>query len=511
MASARRAADPRGALRQAAPCILAVLALVWLPAARAGAQAAGARDGAAQGLSDARAEFTRGDPAGALEALRTLRSKYPASPLVPDSLALSVQISLSMGDDYRARYFCQSLLDTYPGSSAAFATGLMVASWFYDRRSWSEALHYYATSVETYRPGVSGQRPPLDVALLRAAELSLYHGNDPDAARGFIARIQPGSLGGPDASLFRELRVRLLWSVIGMRGLGLQDANISSLRVDGDDLWVGTWNGGVSRYAISSARSDPFPGPAFSRSIEVADRRVWVGTAEGLAWYGKGTGTWGSEDVFGGDTPMKVQVIRRAGASLFAGTLGDGLFRLGDTGWTPVSDGALPGRFITTLAEDGARQRLLIGTLALGLVILDLKTGAMSLLSDSVPRFTSANITSILPCSDGRVWIGTYGDGLSAWTPESAGLHKYTKESGEIADDWVLAACETDRAFYFGTFGGGVSVLSKTSSAWKTIGIADGLAALDVTAIEWRAPWLFFGTLGAGVSVYDEAADGAKP
>jgi hypothetical protein len=54
-------------------------------------------------------------------------------------------------------------------------------------------------------------------------------------------------------------------------------------------------------------------------------------------------------------------------------------------------------------------------------------------------------------------------------------------------------------------------VLSKATGSWKNIGIADGLAALDVTAIEWRAPWLFFGTLGSGVSVYNEAADGVQP
>ncbi len=78
-------------------------------------------------------------------------------------------------------------------------------------------------------------------------------------------------------------------------------------------------------------------------------------------------------------------------------------------------------------------------------------------------------------------------------------------------DDWILSSCETDRALYFGSFGGGVSVRSKADGSWRRIGIHDGLSSLDVPAIAWRPPSLFFGTLGGGVSVYDEAADGAHP
>ncbi|MFI5367419.1 MAG: two-component regulator propeller domain-containing protein, partial [Spirochaetia bacterium] len=290
--------------------------------------------------------------------------------------------------------------------------------------------------------------------------------------------------------------------------LGLTDANISSLTVDGDDVWVGTWNGGVSRYSVSASHADPFPLPAFSRSIEIADRRVWVGTAEGLAWYGKSSGRWGAEEDFQSPTLRKVQVVRQAGGSLYAGTLGDGLFRRGDSGWDQVSDGGLPGKFITCIAAEQGGRRLFIGTMNLGLVIYDPQTGDMSTLAETVPEFTAENIGTILPDSEGRVWIGTYGDGLSMWWPSRGTLRHFSKATKEISDDWVLASCETDRALYFGSFGGGVGVYVKETDSWKRLGIRDGLASLDVAAIAWRRPYVFFGTLGAGVSVYDEEADG---
>jgi ligand-binding sensor domain-containing protein len=203
-------------------------------------------------------------------------------------------------------------------------------------------------------------------------------------------------------------------------------------------------------------------------------------------------------------------VVRRIAGDLYAGTLGKGLFRLGEAGWAPVSDGDLPGLFITSLAEDASRRQLLIGTMNRGVVILDLAAGTMTDLADLVPDFTSANVTSVLAASDGRVWIGTYGEGLVVWAPQTGAMTRYTKAGGQIGDDWVLCSAETDRGLYFGTFGGGVSFLSR-SGTWRRIGIGDGLASLDVTAIEWRPPWLYFGTLGAGVSVYDEASDGAQP
>ena len=429
---------------------------------------------------------------------------------MPMALGLSVQCSLAAGDDYKARYFYQRLIEDFAGSGEGFRAAVAVARYYYARRAWDSSLEYYRGALDAWRSGASGPRADLDAALLRAAELSLYQADDPSSARAYVARIYASNLAGVDAALYRRMRQRLLWSVLSAAALGLKDENVSSLRVDGDDLWVGTWNGGVSRYSVSAGRADAFPGPAFSRSIEIADRRVWVGTAEGLVWYGKGTGRWSAEDISGGTTPAKVQVVRNAAGSLYAGTLGDGLFRRGDTGWQSVTDGDLPGRFITALSEDAARGRLLIGTMTLGLVILDLKTGTMTALSELVPGFTAENVTSILPATDGTVWIGTYGDGLAAWVPATGSLKRFTKASGEVGDDWVLSSCETARGIYFGTFGGGVSFLPR-GGTWRRIGIADGLASLDVTAIEWRAPWLFFGTLGAGVSMYDEASDAGQP
>ncbi len=467
-------------------------------------------DDSARLLADAGSAFSRGDANAALETLRKLRALHPGSPLVPASWEMSARYALALGDEYRARYFVQSLRAAAPGSPEAFRASVLLARHCYDTRSWLAALEYYRSAVDGYREGVSAQKSDLDLALLRAAELTLYHRDDPAGARSLLRRIDSRDLPPVELPLYRSMRVRLLWSALSPRALGLSDANVSSLRVDGDDLWVGTWNGGVARYSVSSGQSDQFPGPAFARSIEVFQRRVWVGMAEGLAWYGKASGRWGAESEFQSPDARNVQVVREAAGALYAGTLGAGLFRLGEAGWEQVSDGDLPGRFITCLAPDASGGRLFIGTMNMGLVVLDLVTGAMRALSEIAPAFQSENVTTVLAGSDGAVWIGTYGDGLTRWGPDGT-ITRLTRATGELGDDWVLASCETDRALYFGSFGGGVSVRVKKDGTWRRFGISDGLAAADVAAIAWRSPYVFFGTLGAGVSVYDEAEDGARP
>jgi hypothetical protein len=466
---------------------------------------AAAADPAADLLGAARAALAAGDAAASLEALRALRNRHFDSSLLPESWELSVQAALAQGNDYLARSYLHRLSSEFPRAPQVFRAAAAIGDREYARRAWDTALEFYARAAEAAGSegptGESAEGTARDRVHLRAAEISLYHARDARAARRFFRSIRQANVEPGDRSLYRALRVRLVWDWIPASELGLSDSNVAALRADGDDLWVGTWNGGVARFSVSAGQSTAFPSPAFTRSIEVTDRRIWVGTADGLAWYGKGSGTWGFSDAW------KALVVSRAAGDLYAGTLGDGLFRLRGEEWEQVADGDLPGRFVSCLAEGPGGATLLVGTVNLGLIVVDRATGTMRGLEQLAPGFSARNITSVLADRQGRVWIGTYGEGLFLWTPSDNSLARFSRSTGEIGDDWVLAICETPRALYFGTFGAGVSVYQTARGAWGRFGIADGLASLDVTSIAFRPPYVFFGTLGAGVSVYEEAAD----
>jgi len=433
-----------------------------------------------------------------------------ADPVDTTALELRVRQALSTGDDYRARYLAQKLFALAPGAPETFRTCLLVAERSYAARSFLTALEFYKDAVAGFDAGSAGTRPDLDQALLRAAEISLYHDGDPRSAASYFRRIDRRNVAKADQPLLRALRVRLSWSSLGPEALGLSDGNVSTLGIDGDDLWVGTWSGGVARYSVSARHSDSFAVPAYPRTIEVAQRRIWIGGADGLAWFGKGTGTWGTEKDFQPPSARRVQALKLAGGILYAGTLGDGLYRLGSDGWSEVSSGGLPGPFVTSIEEGVDGKELYLGTMSSGLVIMDTHTGTMKGHTEVVPGFSAANVTSLLDDGQGGIWIGTYGDGLYLWSPAANSLRHFSKATGEIGDDWVLASCRTARGLYFGTFGAGVSAFLPSAGTWRRYGITDGLGSLDVAAIAWRAPFVFFGTLGAGVSVYDEESDGPQ-
>jgi hypothetical protein len=468
-------------------------------------------------LDAAREALDRGDNPAALDLLRAFRDSSPDSAAVDESYALGVKAALAEGDQYLARYFARKLVTGSSKGSWTFQSCVQVAQRAYLSRSYDAALEFYLDAVVSFDAAAAKARRDFDMALLRSAELCLYQQRDAPAARTYLHQIEAENIPSEQLPLLRTMRVRLAWDTLSSEKLGLSDANVSALRVDEDDLWVTTWNGGVARYSVSAQRAEAFPVPSSPRSIEIATRRVWVGSTEGLAWYGKAKGNWGAEQAFQVPSVRQVQALKLVGGALYAGTLGDGLFRLSPSQpdapsaapvWSPVTDGELPGASVTCLEEPKRGASLYIGTLSHGLVVMD-RTGAMKRLSDILPSFSASNVTSVHEDSAGRVWIATYGDGLYLWMPATQTLQHFTKSSGQLGDDWVMAIAETDRALYFGTFGGGVSALQKSvqEASWHTIGIRDGLASLDVSAIAWRSPYVFFGTLGAGVSVYDEEAD----
>jgi hypothetical protein len=458
---------------------------------------------AAEALSLARAALAAGEYAAARAALRGLRSSFPADALVADSFALDAAVALAERDPLRARAFVALLAARFPGSRPTFTAALAVADWYHELPDRAGSLAYYLAAVAAH--GGSADRDGLDRALLRAAAAESWLGVDERAAREHFRAVQPAALEDADRELYRSLRVRLAWERFDAERLGLTDANISALAVDGDDLWVGTWNGGAARWSLSGEVSTRFPNPAYPRAFEPTDRRVWVATFEGMASYARATGRWSLVPELQEPSPVKVQALEAMSGDLYAGTLGDGLLRLRDGVWETVSDGGYPGRFVNCLAADGGR--LLVGTMDLGLLVLDVRTGRFESLAALHPAFTARNVTTVI-ADRGRVWVGTYGEGLWRW--EGGTVRRFGKDTGEIGDDWVLASCRVADGIWFGTFGAGASFAGDDGS-WRRLGVADGLPSLDVSAIAWRPPLLFLGTLGAGVCAYWEGADGPLP
>jgi ligand-binding sensor domain-containing protein len=477
-------------------------AILWL---------AGSQPPAAQGLPQERTYLARAtalQAAGrfteALDVLREARTLYRGTELYPDILLLSARAAQAAGDVFRSRYFLGETVRVAPTSKAALLAGRELGDLLYADRLYAEALAaYIVAAAET--DGALGV--PAEVEL-RIAEIASLHLDEQTTARQHITKVDPERLTPNERELYRIVLARARWEALPLAALGLSDPNISALALDSDDLWVGTWSGGLSRYARSTRTPTVFHQAAGSlvantvRSIEVTDRYVWVGTDQGLSQYSKATSRWRAVEPFAGPRPMKVQATHGIGNRLYVATLGDGLWVLDGNTWRRVGEGILPTSNITAI--EATDQGLLVGTLDAGLFRIRGDGGPEVLWDRPAPGIGSRNITALL-ATDPVVWVATYGEGLWEWRPASGTVVHHTSRTGALGDDWVMCAAQGDDVSYFGTFGGGVSYVD-AAGRWGRLDLSDGLASRDVMAVEGAGPAVYFGTLGAGVTILHRLA-----
>jgi len=457
---------------------------------------------------NARAAFYTGDTGNALAALNTLRTLYPDWELTGDALLLSARIYLSAGEGYKARFYLKKLMAEADNQELAVEAAVLLADIYYQERIFDEALIYYQTGLKLAGKPGKGSALPHERIYLRLAELTYYQVKDYNLARNYFKQIKIPFTAKEELAAYDLLKRRLAWESITPEAIGAGDGNISAIAVDGDDLWIGTWNGGVARYSYSTGKIRLFKEGVNSitdnsiLAIAVEKKRIWVGTYNGLAFYSKTDSSWHTIEKFGKVHPGKISVIKNIGDEVYAGTLGNGLWKYGKNSWKRVGDEKIPGNYILCLEEVG--NELYLGTMTQGICILDRNRGTFKNLDQVVPEFTPRNITMLLADNAGRLWIGTYGSGLVLWDKRTSALAYYSKKSGEIGDDWVLCGISSAQGIYFGTFGGGAAFFAFKDESWHTLGIAEGLTSRDVAALACSGPVVYFGTLGAGIAVYRE-------
>jgi ligand-binding sensor domain-containing protein len=314
-----------------------------------------------------------------------------------------------------------------------------------------------------------------------------------DRARAFF----PNDPTEKDIMLF----LRKYWAFEPLKEVNQQlgDPNISVVKRHRDDLWIGTWNGGLIRYSFSERRARSFFSarssiqPLTVRALAFADDVLYVGTYQGLFKYHLGRDEWRRVS-FPDSIPLeRIQSILYWRGKLMVATLGEGLWSLENESWTrpPVFSSH---NFITSIAEsaDGA---LLVGTLNDGAFITrDLRA------TESLWDQRINNATFFLQDRQDNLWIGTYGNGL--FRRGSKGWEHYTKANSPLEDDWILSAVEGQEGVYFGSFGQGL--IRFYQDQWSKNDQWDGIPSRDISSLAHVSDRLVIGTLGEGVLMWEE-------
>jgi len=217
---------------------------------------------------------------------------------------------------------------------------------------------------------------------------------------------------------------------------GVTDPDVSSVFATRDGrIWLGFLNGGANIIdpaagRVAQLRPDPahpdtaLPPDIVTAMAETADGAVYIGTARGLYKADRRGRDVAVARPPGRDPRGPVRALLVDGASLWIGGP-DGLWR------TPIGAGApaaLSPPHLGRLSNPsvyallaGANGELWIGT-ADGLNRLDVASGAITTIL-SAPATSTAPaglVSSLLRDRQGRLWVGTFGGGISVMTGRDA-------------------------------------------------------------------------------------------
>ena len=264
---------------------------------------------------------------------------------------------------------------------------------------------------------------------------------------------------------------------------------------DGDDLWAGTWTGGLIRYSVPLDSYTVWDPGLPSLAVRTVNRiikdfnKIWVVRYSSLERYDKRTGEWTVES--GLPAAERLQDFCVIGNKYYLATLGHGLWVKEHRSWRRID---YPGLFINRL-EYGDDGELLVATMDRGMYLLDTVTENW----DRPPAgiLQDANITSLKRSGD-IIFGGTYGKGAFLWDTASSEVIILNKE--QLGDSWVLAVVESGNKYYFGTFGSGINLLNRDSGKWDRIGLAEGIPSADIASLMKDAEDnIWAGTLGGGI------------
>ena len=154
----------------------------------------------------------------------------------------------------------------------------------------------------------------------------------------------------------------------------------------------------------------------------------------------------------------------------------------------------LNGDIGTQILEDNKHQ-VLVGTTA-GLNIFSKNALA-------IRRAGRAQISTLLEDSRGRVWIGTLEKGIQILDTATGLVKLYNHEHG-LSDDQIQYMAEYNGRVILSTQKGGIEIIDTSMKKIERIGMAQGLATANITAIEKdKENNIWLGGRGNGIDVLD--------
>ena len=294
--------------------------------------------------------------------------------------------------------------------------------------------------------------------------------------------------------------------------------DVCTLYIDGKGrLWIGTLEQGLVRKNLETGEELAFntgsepPARLANNEIrdvqEDAEGRIWVATHDGLHLFlGEAQGFQvyrkNDRDRHSLSDDQIMSLHQSEDKVLWVGTRLGGVNRWNPDSWKlgALTPPALDNTAVLAF-EDAGRGNIWVGAFTTALLQLNAEGEVVRTFdhdSGYVDR-GNAPVSALLTDSEGRLWIGTMGEGLQMYLPGQNQLHTLRHEPADdqsLSADGVMSLFEdSQHRIWAGTFGGGLSLIDP-----QTLTATRYVQGTRISAIrEDSSGALWLGTDGEGL------------
>lgn len=250
---------------------------------------------------------------------------------------------------------------------------------------------------------------------------------------------------------------------------------------DSNHVWIGTWSGLVD-YSVNTS-SYTFSANDQANPTSLSDNKIsylftdnrknlWVATQDkGVNIYFVSSNKFPLWDLHSGITSDFIySILQTSDGTYWAGTA-EGLYKK-----TPKDKNFVDvtvilrkhaANAVLSLMED-LDGRIWIGTFGQGIIIYDPENNSSRMVLGD--NNSGGTVLKIIQTKSGAVWAGTFGDGLYAINPNTLTVKRFTTNQG-LPSDKINTIYEDpkDNSLWVGTAGGGLCVLDFVTSIDKPI------------------------------------------
>jgi len=257
----------------------------------------------------------------------------------------------------------------------------------------------------------------------------------------------------------------------------MENLTFSLLLDNNQNMWVGTDGAGIFQYNVNGNKTTYWEEVSSIYDLRTAkvhrlfqDKQgnIWIAlfqkgvlfiSASGDSFKNIGFNPFDVSRSIG--THCVLSIIEDYRGNIWAGTDGDGLYRIQPSGnvdhFTSKSTSGFHGDIITAMFEDRDRQ-IWIGTYLNGVFRYNTQTEKFDshyLETASENSLSNNFITTFTQDNEENLWIATMGGGISVFNPKTRQFKNYTSATGKMLGDWIFdVMIDRDKGIWAATSNG---------------------------------------------------------